>query len=191
MPLRTLPESGMLIAVIAIVAGSVALDQITKAIVVSHMELFEEKAFLPGFMRLYYTENTGAAFSMLSGHRWVFLLFSIVAMAVIVWLLVKYHRRHPLLAVSLASVLGGGIGNLIDRTLQGSVVDFLDFQFVNFAVFNVADIFVTCGSIALAVYILFVEPKVEKRLKADASADASTETSAEESFDDGNHSDQT
>ena len=171
----------MLIAVIAIVVGSVALDQITKAIVVSHMELFEEIAFLPGFLRLYYTENTGAAFSMLSGHRWVFLLFSLIAMGVIVWLLFKYYRRHPLLAVSLASVLGGGIGNLIDRTLQGSVVDFLDFQFVNFAVFNVADIFVTCGSVALAVYIIFVEPRVEKRLNAQK----------EEPSDDGNHSDQT
>lgn len=184
MPLRTLPESGMLIAVIAIVVGSVALDQITKAIVVANMELFQELPFLPGFLRLYYTENTGAAFSMLSNHRWVFLLFSIVAMGVIVWLLAKYHRRHPLLAISLASVLGGGIGNLIDRTLHGSVVDFLDFQFVNFAVFNVADIFVTCGSVALAVYIIFVEPRVEKRLKADAVA------SAEEPSDDGNHSDQ-
>lgn len=185
MPLRALPESGMLIAVVAIVIGSVALDQITKAIVVSHMELFEERAFLPGFMRLYYTENTGAAFSMLSGHRWVFLLFSLIAMAVIVWLLIKYYRRHPLLAVSLASVLGGGIGNLIDRTLQGSVVDFLDFQFIDFAVFNVADIFVTCGSAALAIYIIFVEPRVEKRLKAPADDKAS----AEEPSDDGNHPD--
>lgn len=177
----------MLIAVIAIVVGSVVLDQITKALVVANMELFQELPFLPGFLRLYYTENTGAAFSMLSNHRWVFLVFSAIAMAVIVYLLYKYYRRHPLLAVSLAAVLGGGIGNMIDRTLHGSVVDFLDFQFVNFAVFNVADIFVTCGSIALAIYIVFVEPRVEKRLKAEKDAD----TALEEPADDGNHPDQT
>lgn len=178
----------MLIAVIAIVVGSVVLDQITKAIVVSHMALHEELPFLPGFMRFYYTENTGAAFSMLANHRWVFVLCSIVAMGVILWLLVKFFRRHPLLTVSLAMVLGGGIGNLIDRVLNGSVVDFLDFQFVSFAVFNVADIFVTCGSIALAVYIIFFEPRVERRLndvrlndvrlKAVSAAEAGAETEA-------------
>ena len=183
MPLCALPESGMLIAILSIAIGSIVLDQVTKAIVVSHMALYEELPLLPGFIRLYYVENTGAAFSMLSNHRWVFLLFSLVAMAVILYLLVKYRRRHPLLAVSLSMVLGGGVGNLIDRILNGSVVDFLQFEFVNFAVFNVADIFVTCGSVALAVSILFVEPRVEKRLQAEAPA--------EEPAHDGNHPDPT
>ncbi len=181
MPLQSLPESRMLIVVLAIVFGSVALDQITKAIVVSHMTLHQEVPFLPGFMRFYYTENSGAAFSMLSEHPWVFMVFSVIAMAVIVYLLFRFYRRHPLLAVSLAMVLGGGIGNMIDRVLNGYVVDFLDFQFVHFAVFNVADIFVTCGSIALAVYIIAVEPRLEKR-KKDA---------AEDPAHDGNHPDQT
>lgn len=183
MPLRPLPESGMLIVALAIVIGSVVLDQVTKAIVVSHMTLHQELPFLPGFLRLYYTENTGAAFSMLADHRWVFVLFSAVAMAVILYILVRQLHRHPLLTVSLSMVLGGGIGNMIDRVLNGSVVDFLDFQFVNFAVFNVADIFVTCGSIALAVYIIFVEPRVEKRLQEQAHA--------EEPADDGNDPDPT
>lgn len=170
----------MLIAVFAIVIGSVALDQITKAIVVSCMEPGQVLPFLPGFLQLHYTQNTGAAFGMLENHRWVFLVFSVIAMAAIVYLLVKYYSRHPLFAVSLSMVLGGGVGNLIDRTLHvDGVVDFLDFQFINFAVFNVADIFVTCGSAALAIYILFVEPRVEKRLKA----------STEEPSDDGNHPD--
>ena len=164
MPLRKMPRGSMLIAILAIVIGSVALDQITKAIVVSNMALHEEIAFLPGFMRFYHTQNTGAAFSMLSGHRWVFMVFSVVAMGLIVYLLYRFYGRHPMLSVSLAAVLGGGIGNMIDRVLNGYVVDFLDFQFMEFAVFNVADIFVTCGTVALAVYILFVEPRVEKRL---------------------------
>ena len=180
----------MLIAVLSIVVGSVALDQITKAIVVANMSPGDSLPFLPGILRLYYTQNPGAAFGSFSEHRWVFLVFSTVAMGVIIWLLVKHYRRHPLLAVSLAAVLGGGIGNLIDRTLNGSVVDFLDFQFVNFAVFNVADIFVTCGSIALAAYILFVEPRVEKRLKAEKEAQEPPCADTKEPSDDGNHSDQ-
>lgn len=162
----------MLIAVFAIVIGSVLLDQITKAIVVSHMALYEEASFLPGFMRFYYTQNTGAAFSMLSDHQWVFMVFSVVAIAAMAFLLYRFYRRHWLFTVSLSAVMGGGIGNMIDRVLNGYVVDFLDFQFMDFAVFNVADIFVTCGSVALAVYIVFVEPRVERRLLEEKTAES-------------------
>lgn len=155
----------MLILLFAIVIGSVALDQITKLIVISTMDLHEAIPFLPGVIRFYRTENTGAAFSMFSEHRWVFMVFSTVAMAAIAVALYKFYHRHPMLTASLAMILGGGIGNMIDRVANGYVVDFIDFQFMKFAVFNVADIFVTCGSVLLAVYILFLEPAVEKKLK--------------------------
>lgn len=163
----------MLIAVFAIVIGSVVLDQLTKAIVVAQLALYEEHAFLPGLIRFYHTRNTGAAFSMLADRPWVFMVLSVVAMAVIVWMLVQFWNRHPLMMVSLSMILGGGVGNMIDRFVNGYVVDFLDFQFMKFAVFNVADIFVTCGSVALAVYILVFEPRVEKRLRAASEADSS------------------
>ena len=165
----------MLIAVLSVLFGSVILDQLTKAIVVSQMALYEEVPFLPGLIRFYHTRNTGAAFSMFSDNRWVFMVFSVIAMIIMTYLLVKFHGRHWLLSVSLAAVLGGGIGNMIDRVLSGYVVDFLDFQFMKFAVFNVADIFVTCGSVALAVYILFIEPKVEKRLQEQKEAASAAE----------------
>ena len=168
--MRALPESRMLILAAAIALGAVALDQITKAFVSSHYAVGDARALFPG-LRLYYTKNDGAAFSILSGHRWLFLWFSMLAMGLIVYLLIRYSRRHPLLTVSLAMVLGGGLGNLIDRVLYGSVVDFLDFTFMRFAVFNVADIFVTCGAVALGVYLLFVEPRVEKRLRAAEEAE--------------------
>ncbi len=155
----------MLIVAALIAIGAVVLDQVTKALVVSHMTLHQELPFLPGFMRFYYTQNKGAAFSMLSDHPWVFLVFSAVAMAVIMYLLYRFRGRHPLLTVSLAMILGGGVGNMIDRVVNGYVVDFLDFQFVKFAVFNVADIFVTCGSVALGIYLIAIEPRVEKRLR--------------------------
>ncbi len=173
----------MLILASLIAIGAVVLDQVTKALVVSHMTLHQELPFLPGFMRFYYTQNKGAAFSMLSDHPWVFIVFSAVAMAVIMYLLYRFRGRHPLLTVSLAMVLGGGIGNMIDRVMNGYVVDFLDFQFVKFAVFNVADIFVTCGSVALGVYLIAVEPRVEKRLRDMEKAER------EESPHDGNDPD--
>ena len=175
----------MLIAVLSVLFGSVILDQLTKAIVVSQMALYEEVPFLPGLIRFYHTRNTGAAFSMFSDNRWVFMVFSVIAMMIMTYLLVKFHGRHWLLSVSLAAVLGGGIGNMIDRVLSGYVVDFLDFQFMKFAVFNVADIFVTCGSVALAVYILFIEPKVEKRLQEQKAAASAAEAGTHEGNDDG------
>ena len=175
----------MLIAVLSVLFGSVILDQLTKAIVVSQMALYEEVPFLPGLIRFYHTRNTGAAFSMFSDNRWVFMVFSVIAMMIMTYLLVKFHGRHWLLSVSLAAVLGGGIGNMIDRVLSGYVVDFLDFQFMKFAVFNVADIFVTCGSVALAVYILFLEPKVEKRLQEQKEAASAAEEGTHEGNDDG------
>ncbi|MBO5735437.1 MAG: signal peptidase II [Clostridia bacterium] len=175
----------MLIAVLSVLFGSVILDQLTKAIVVSQMALYEEVPFLPGLIRFYHTRNTGAAFSMFSDNRWVFMVFSVIAMMIMTYLLVKFHGRHWLLSVSLAAVLGGGIGNMIDRVLSGYVVDFLDFQFMKFAVFNVADIFVTCGSVALAVYILFIEPKVEKRLQEQKEAASAAEEGTHEGNDDG------
>ena len=175
----------MLIAVLSVLFGSVILDQLTKAIVVSQMALYEEVPFLPGLIRFYHTRNTGAAFSMFSDNRWVFMVFSVIAMIIMTYLLVKFHGRHWLLSVSLAAVLGGGIGNMIDRVLSGYVVDFLDFQFMKFAVFNVADIFVTCGSVALAVYILFIEPKVEKRLQEQKEAASAAEEGTQEGNDDG------
>lgn len=175
----------MLIAVLSVLFGSVILDQLTKAIVVSQMALYEEVPFLPGLIRFYHTRNTGAAFSMFSDNRWVFMVFSVIAMMIMTYLLVKFHGRHWLLSVSLAAVLGGGIGNMIDRVLSGYVVDFLDFQFMKFAVFNVADIFVTCGSVALAVYILFIEPKVERRLQEQKEAASAAEEGTYEGNDDG------
>lgn len=166
----------MLILIFTVVLGSVFLDQITKLIVVSQMELHEEVKFLPGFIRFYRTENTGAAFSMFSEHRWVFMVFSTIAMLAIAVLLWKFAKRHPLLTLSLSMILGGGIGNMIDRVANGYVVDFIDFQFMKFAVFNVADVFVTCGSVLLAVYILFIESKNEPKAKEEKTDDGNDDT---------------
>lgn len=152
----------MLAAVITAVA--VLLDQISKSIVVNGLPLYGEARFIPGVLSFYHTRNTGAAFSMLSDRRWVFMLLSCVAIVAITVMLYFWRSRHVLLTVSLSMILGGGIGNMIDRIVNGYVTDFFRVDFVDFAVFNVADSFITVGAVLLGVYIIFFEPKVERRL---------------------------
>lgn len=162
---------------------AVIADQITKYIVVENIELRGTVSFIPGFMSFYHTRNTGAAFSMFSDQRWVFMVFSFISMGLIIFILIKEYKRHTLLNIALAMVLGGGIGNMIDRIRLEYVVDFFKTEFMDFAVFNVADCFITVGAVLLGVYVIFFEPKVEKRLKAEkealAAASAVTETGAE------------
>lgn len=152
----------MLAAVITAVA--VLLDQISKSIVVNGLPLYGEARFIPGVLSFYHTRNTGAAFSMLSDRRWVFMLLSCVAIVAITVMLYFWRSRHVLLTVSLSMILGGGIGNMIDRIVNGYVTDFFRVDFVDFAVFNVADSFITVGAVLLGIYIIFFEPKVERRL---------------------------
>ena len=168
---------------IIITVFSVILDQLSKYFIVQTMELHTSKPFIPYVLSLYHTRNEGAAFSMLVDQRWVFMVVSTISMIIIVWLLYKEYKRHPLLNVALSMVLGGGIGNMIDRVRLGYVVDFFHVDFVDFAVFNVADSFITVGAILLIIYVIFFDAKVEARIKAEKealSAVCQTEDSASE-----------
>ena len=113
-----------------------------------------------GVFHLTNIHNTGAAFGMLSGGRWIFIVISALASAAIIWLLVKHRSRmHTLLRITLSLILAGAVGNLIDRTLLGYVRDMLDFRFVQLAIFNVADSAVTVGATLLAFDVLFGKSK--------------------------------
>ncbi len=161
----------MLAAIIAIIA--VIADQATKLIVVHNIEYKGSAPFIPGFMRFFHTRNTGGGWSMLNGGGWErFLLISVslIAMGAVLFILIKYYKRHVLLNISLAMVLGGAVGNMIDRFRLGYVVDFLDTEFIRFPTFNIADCFITVGAILLGVYIIFFDSKAEKRLKAENEA---------------------
>lgn len=144
----------------------VFLDQVTKAIVVEKLMPIGNAPFIKGIIRFQYAENTGAAFSILSDHRWFFLVFSSIAIIVLIILLIVYRKKiNPFFGFVLSMIIGGGIGNQIDRFVNGYVVDFLDFEFMNFAVFNVADMFVTVGAFLAIFYILFVEMRTQKPQK--------------------------
>ncbi len=109
---------------------------------------------VPGIMRLFYAENTGMAFGFLSGQRWLLVLLSLAAVAGVIVSLRPY-RLGLWAKLSLMSILGGMLGNLADRVFFGFVVDMFDFLFVRFAVFNVADIFISAGAVFLCISLLF------------------------------------
>ena len=130
--------------------GIVAAAQMSKLAVLS-LEMNETAEFLPPLVQLRRVHNYGAAWSSLSGARWLLIAATAVGMAALVWLMVKIVR-HPLGVWSLTMVVGGGVGNLIDRVARGYVVDMFDLMFMNYPVFNVADCFVVVGTILALIY---------------------------------------
>jgi len=136
----------MLYGVIVVVV--VVLDQATKAAVRHLLAVGESVDFVPGVLDLRLVHNTGAAFSLGEGAGLFFVLVAIVVL-IAGWVFVWKHPDVPFaLAVTVACVAGGGVGNMIDRLFMGYVTDFFATTFVSFPVFNVADTFVTCGVIA-------------------------------------------
>ncbi len=137
-----------------IAAAVIALDQLSKYLVVQNIAEGGFVRCIDGVFHLTYIKNRGAAFGMLSEHRWVFM---VVSAAAIIAILVYMWREKPKsmwLKTALGMIVGGGVGNMIDRTLSGSVVDFIEVDFVDFAVFNVADSFVTVACGILIVYLI-------------------------------------
>jgi len=138
------------------VAGITAVDQITKYLVVQNIPLYGQVPAVPGLFHLTYVQNTGAAFSMLRGAQWLFALIFLVLTVAVVWDMVKkvmpFTRLERWLVVC---IYAGGLGNMIDRVRLGYVVDMIEVEFMNFAVFNVADCFITCGCIGLMLHLIF------------------------------------
>ena len=155
------------------IAASIAADQAVKHYVVSHLELYESAPLLPGVVELLYIQNTGGGFSILAGHTWLLTILTAALMAGVAALMVKRVFPHPLAMWSMAAILGGGLGNLIDRVRLGYVVDMFNFQFMDYPVFNVADILVVCGTVCFAAYYLFLYDKPSKKggEEADYGAD--------------------
>lgn len=138
----------------AIIAIAVLLDQITKLLAVSLLKPIPTKALIEGVLHLTYHENRGAAFGMLADHRWVFLILSTVMIVGLSVYLYMGKCENRLYGISVSMIIGGGIGNMIDRLAVGYVVDFIDFRLINFAIFNGADSFVCVGAGLLALALV-------------------------------------
>ena len=152
------------------IAAIVTLDQWVKAYIVTHFAVGESKPFLPQLLRLHYVRNFGAAWSSFSGERWLLIGVTGVGMFALAWLLARIVR-HPLGVWSLTAVIGGGVGNLIDRVRLGYVVDMLHFQFwPSYPTFNVADVCIVSGAILGAIYYVLLYEKHDRR-KTDGTSD--------------------
>lgn len=153
---KFLQENWKKILIISII---LILDIITK--------LFFEGKFIDvinGFFSFNSSHNTGAAFSIFSGNVWLLIAFTIVFLIIMTVYDIKFKSNSKLYMLSISFIFGGALGNLFDRIFLGYVRDFISFDFINFPIFNVADIFLTIGTILLIIYLLFVS-KGEKNVK--------------------------
>ena len=166
-----------MILVGALILGVIALDQISKALVLNF--LYEGQVVLiPGVLNFTYVENRGMAFGLLADHRWVFMVLSVLGIALVGFYLYRYVRS-TLGRVSLALIIGGGIGNMIDRISLGFVVDFIDFCLFDFWVwvFNVADAAVCVGA---ALFALDLIHETVKEYKKSHNGSEKTQNNGEE-----------
>ena len=139
----------------------VLLDQFIKRWIILTLPLFDKMELLPGVVGITHVRNTGAAFSILTDQRWLLIIIAGIAALLLIAILLRYDEGFWG-TLGLAAVLGGTIGNLVDRISYGYVIDIFEFQFFDFAIFNVADIFITLGGITFLIYFIATTIKPPK-----------------------------
>ena len=145
----------MAVLALSILVG-IGIDQLTKLIVAGNMRVGQSIVVIEGIFNITYIRNNGAAFGMLADHPWVFNTLSVVSVLAILVYLFGFCKEGWLFQTGFALIIGGGIGNMIDRIAYGYVVDMLEFDFMEFAIFNVADSFVCIGA-GLVMLMLVLE----------------------------------
>ncbi len=153
-----------------IVAVCVLLDQLTKLLAVIYLKDSDPVTVIPGVVQLKYSENKGAAFGMFADSRWAFMIVSVIMIAGLVFALAMGIAHKRRIGASVAVILAGGIGNMIDRVALGYVVDFIEPTFIDFAIFNGADSFICVGAALLAVFVIADEVVEEIRKRREAAA---------------------
>lgn len=137
----------------------IGLDQFFKFLAYENLKNILTYPLINDVLHLTYVENRGAAFSLFEDNGWILIGFTSFILVIGLYLILSSRIKSNFLLFSLSSVVAGGIGNLIDRIVRGFVVDYIDFRFINFAVFNFADCCVVIGCILIVVYFLFLEKK--------------------------------
>ncbi len=145
------------------IAGTIVLtDQLLKILA----DYVDGRTVIPGLLDIVYVKNRGAAFGMLANQRWLFIIATVIVMIGFIVILFRKREHHRLFIYSTALILGGGIGNLIDRIFLGYVIDYLQLSFFP-PVCNFADYCITAGTVLLIIYILFYhEQHAEKEQAA-------------------------
>ena len=144
----------MAILYLAIAFLIIVIDQVIKYFVVLNLKPVHSVTAIPRILDLVYVENRGVAFGMFKDLRWLFVVITGVVIFAFIFLLIKNARSSKLFSISAALIIGGGIGNLIDRIVLGYVVDYLRLSFFP-PVCNFADYCITAGTVLLVIYLLF------------------------------------
>lgn len=148
-----------MILYITIIILGLILDRFTKIYAINN---FIDNPVYTKFLNFIYVENRGAAFGILQDRRVFFVILTVAVVTAIIFYFIKHYKTNPkILNIALALVVSGALGNFYDRLFYSYVVDFIEFAFVNFPVFNIADILITSGSILMIIYIMFIEEKKE------------------------------
>ncbi len=166
---------------IIIVIG-VILDQVFKHLVTHFMDLYQSIPIIDGFFSIHYVTNTGGAWSIFSNHTWILTVISALMTVGLIFYMTR--TKHTFMRLGMSMIVGGALGNMIDRIFAGAVVDYLDFIIFgyDYPVFNFADILVVCGAGVLVVYVIGFYDKVQARLNvASQPAEAAEGTETAES----------
>jgi signal peptidase II len=144
---------------VLIAIAVIAIDLISKFLAVRYIKPIGSVSVIEGILDFTYVENRGMAFGALQDARWIFISVSLIMICIISLMIWKYHSKSKTFDLTLGLILGGGIGNMIDRIVLGYVVDFVDFCAFDFWkwVFNIADAAICVGTALLIVYLLFFD----------------------------------
>ncbi|MEY8385835.1 signal peptidase II [Oscillospiraceae bacterium 38-13] len=149
------------------------LDQLVKLHIAATLPLGESRPLLPGLVELRTVHNYGAAWSSFSGMRWLLVIATSCIVLALLTLLVRRVVRHPLGVLAGCLIISGGLGNILDRVRLGYVVDMFNFQFINYPVFNVADMCIVSGCVLGLIYYQWFYEKYDKKGAPDGNADSS------------------
>lgn len=159
----------MISYIFAIISGLavLAIDQLTKSYIISNFSLAESADFIPGLIDITYIHNRGGAWGMLSGYTWLLISVTIIVMLICIAMLLKIGCKDKLMFWSIMLILGGGLGNMIDRIFRnGNVIDFIHLEFMpDFPVFNIADCGIVIGAGLLILYFIVGMIKDAKNIK--------------------------
>lgn len=137
------------------------LDQAAKLFAAGLLPSVKTIPLIEDVFHLTYVENTGAGFGVFANHTWLLTVMTLLIIIFVVSYVVVKRPKNRVLITALSFMMGGAVGNMIDRIRLGYVIDFFDFTLIDFPVFNVADCFITVGAVIFAVYIIFFSDKKE------------------------------
>lgn len=158
-----------MIALSLAIAGLVVIiDQVIKYFVAMYLPQAGVVIAIPHLLDLNYVENRGVAFGMFENMRWIFVALTSVIIVILLYIIIFKKIKSKMFLISSALIIGGGIGNLIDRVLYGYVIDYLQLSFFS-PVCNFADYAVTVGTVLLVIYLLFMSDSSKKENKVEHS----------------------